>query len=127
MRYVLVALLMMLGLTACDNDARTVSRNLSTAADQFEINRRIIFYNGITNDYMLSIEGYCSQEHTQGKLAVTCKVGPGREDFKKHFLGLSDNVTYFSEQIDPVKASRYHYRVIFKPTSIVPDIDINFQ
>lgn len=54
-------------------------------------------------------------------LSVTCKVGP--TDYKKHFLGLSDNVTFFAEQIEPVKADAYHYRVIFKPSSIIPDID----
>jgi predicted small secreted protein len=45
-----------LGLAAC-NDANVASSNLSTAADNFEINRRVVFYNGITGEYMLSIEG----------------------------------------------------------------------
>lgn len=43
---------------------------------------------------------------------------------KKHFLGLSDNVTYFAEQTDSAKASQYQYRVVFKPQAIVPDIEI---
>ena len=109
-------------LAGCMDDAHVVSRNVSKAADNFEINRRIIFYNGITNEYMLSIEGFCSQEHTTNKLAVTCKVGPGV--YKKHFLGLSDNVTYFSEQIDTAGASAGHYRVTFKPTLIIPNVEL---
>ena len=109
------------GLTACSNDAEVASRNLSQAADNFEINRRIVFYNGITNDYILVIEGLCSQQPEAKKLAVTCKTGPNQ--FKKHFLGLSDNVTYFSEQMEPAKASVFFYRVTFKPSTIVPDID----
>jgi hypothetical protein len=109
-------------LTGCSNDAAVVSSNLSQAADNFEINRRIVFYNGITGDYMLTIEGLCSQEHTEKKLAVTCKTGPN--EFKKHFLGLSDNVTYFSEQVEAAPASKYFYRVTFKPTSILPSINI---
>lgn len=110
-----------LALGGCD-DAQVASRNLSKAADNFEINRRIVFYNGVTGDYMLTIEGLCSQEPTEKKLAVVCKVGQGQ--FKKHFLGLSDNVTYFSEQMEPAKVGTYHYRVTFKPSVIIPDIRV---
>jgi predicted small secreted protein len=108
-------------LAACD-DAKVASQNLSKAADNFEINRRIVFYNGITGDYMLTVEGLCSQEPDVRKLAVICKTGPGT--YKKHFLGLSDNVTYFSEQMEPAQASVYHYRVTFKPSAILPSIDV---
>jgi hypothetical protein len=109
-------------LAGCDNDASVASRNLSQAADNFEINRRIVFYNGITNEYILSIEGLCSQQPSEGKIAIVCKTGPGT--FKKHFLGLSHNVTYFSEQLEPAQASVYHYRVTFKPAAILPAIDL---
>ena len=44
-------------LVGCSRDADLVSQNISTAADQFEIMRRIVFYNGITGEYILSIEG----------------------------------------------------------------------
>lgn len=113
------------GLAGCDTDAKVASRNLSQAADMFEINRRIVFYNGITGEFMLNIEGRCSiQVDTQDKqLEVTCKTG--EKEFKKHFLGLSDNVTYFAEQVDGVAASTYHYRVEFKPQSIIPDIRVH--
>lgn len=108
----------------CERDADVASRNLSAAADMFEINRRIIFYNGITGSYMLTIEGLCSLgNHDRPKeLSVTCKTGP--TSYKKHFLGLSDNVTFFVEQIEPVAASPFRYRVIFKPDVIVPDIEL---
>jgi len=111
-------------LSGCDqNDARVASRNLSVAADNFEINRRIIFVNGITDTYMLAIEGRCSfeVEGSGSKVAVTCKTGPS--SYKKHSLGLSDNVTFFSEQLEGADVSVYHYRVIFKPQTILPDVD----
>lgn len=106
------------------NDADIASRNLSKAADQFEVTRRIVFYNGITGEYMLTIQGLCSLgNHDEArKLSVTCKTGP--KDFKKHFLGLSDNVTFFVEQIDASPVSPYMYRVVFKPLAIIPDIEI---
>lgn len=109
-------------LTGC-TDAEVASHNLSKAADNFEIDRRIIFYNGITGEYMLTIEGRCSlgsAQSTEG-LTVTCKTGPN--GYKKHFLGLSDNVTYFSEQLESSNVSAYRYRVTFKPSVIVPDVD----
>ena len=108
-------------LVGCQRDSEVASYNLSVAADNFEINRRIIFYNGITDSYMLTIEGRCSIEDQINQLEVTCKLGP--EAYKKHFLGLSDNVTYFAEQLKVSDVSIYHHRVTFKPQSILPDID----
>jgi hypothetical protein len=110
-------------LSAC-NDADVVSSNLSTAADNFKINRRVVFYNGITGEYILEIQGLCAlgNSDTNKRMSVTCKVGP--TDYKKHFLGLSDNVTFFAEQIEPEAASPYRYRVVFKPSVIIPSIEV---
>lgn len=121
----IAAALAAVALAGCDErDADIASRNLSQAADMFEISRRVVFYNGITDSYMLTIEGLCSlgNNDARGQLTVTCKTGPAA--YKKHFLGLSDNVTYFVEQIDAANVDTYHYRVIFKPSAIVPDIDL---
>lgn len=121
MKYILM-LLALATLAGCDNDARIASANLSKAADNFEVTRRIVFYNGISGDYMLSLEGRCSFDAGNSrKLDVTCKTGPN--EYKKHSLGLSDNVTYFSEQLAGADVSVYHYRVIFKPQTILPDVD----
>ena len=119
---VVVAAAVIFGLNGCERDADVASRNLSVAADQFEINRRVVFYNGITGEYMLTIEGLCSlgNQDSSGQVTITCKTGASA--YKKHFLGLSDNVTYFVEQVDAANADLYHYRVIFKPQSIVPDV-----
>ena len=118
-------LLMVFGLvalTGCSRDADVASHNLSQAADNFEINRRVIFYNGITGEYMLTVEGLCSlgNDRTSRELSIVCKTGPGV--YKKHFLGLSDNVTFFVEQLEPAPANTYHYRVVFKPAVIIPDV-----
>lgn len=111
------------GLAAC-TDAEIASQNLSKAADYFEIQRRIVFYNGITDSYMLSIEGACSikKDNQDSQLEVTCKTGD--KEFKKHFLGISDNVTYFVEQLEGKNVSANHYRVVFKPAAIVPEIEV---
>nr|DAD67065.1 MAG TPA: protein of unknown function DUF4969 [Podoviridae sp. ctBev14] len=119
----LAAGLVALSLTACD-DSEVATRNLIKAADNFEVNRRIVFYNGITDTYMLEIEGRCSIDLNQNNTAfnVICDVGNG--NYKRHTLVLSDNVTAFVEQIEPNKVSKNFYRVTFKPSTIIPNIDI---
>lgn len=109
------------GCSAGADDADIVSENISKAADNFEVSRRVVMLNGITDEYLLTIEGRCNIDDDGNQLEVTCKLG--EDQFKKHFLGLSDNVTYFVEQGEPVDVSEYHYRVTFKPQSILPDPD----
>lgn len=114
-------------LAGCSRPADVASRNLSVAADNFEISRRVVFYNGVTGDYILTIEGLCSLGNfdSAGQLTVTCKTGPN--DYKKHFLGLSDNVTFFAEQIRQAAVDTYHYRVMFRPQTILPDVDLDVK
>lgn len=110
-----------IALSGCASDADVVSENISKAADQFEIARRVVFVNGITDKYLLSIEGRCNISDDGNQLEVVCKTAGG--EYKKHFLGPSDNVTYFVEQLEAANVSADHYRVIFKPEVIVPDVD----
>jgi hypothetical protein len=121
----LLMITVVLFVTGCATQADVASQNLSKSADMFQVERRIVFYNGITGNYILTIEGLCSlgNNDSAGELSVTCKTG--ENTYKKHFLGLSDNVTYFAEQIDPVSVDVYHYKVIFKPEVIVPDINLD--
>jgi hypothetical protein len=122
---VLLGLLFLL--TSC-NDAKIASYNIVKSADNFEVYRRVVFFNGITDNYLLEITGYCSINGGVGsqvninELEVICKTN--KSQYKKHLLGLSDNVAYFVEQLDASDVSAYHYRVTFKPQSIVPDIDL---
>ena len=110
-----------IGGTGCTSDADVASENVSKAADNFEVNRRIVFFNGITDTYLLEIKGACSIEAEPRQLEVICKTG--KNEYVKEFLGLSNNVSYFVEQGEPVKANAYHYRKTFKPQSILPDVD----
>lgn len=117
------AVLVLVSLAACSSDADVASHNLSKEADNFKIPRRIVFYNGITDQYILEVRGLCSLGNYDdaGELSVTCKTEAG---YKKHFLGLSDNVTYFAEQLDAADVSTRRYKVIFKPTTIAPDVEV---
>jgi hypothetical protein len=114
-----------MGLGGCTSAADKVSENLSTAADNFEIERRIIFLNGVTDKIPLVIEGRCSihSDNTDHQLEVTCKSGPNA--YKKHFLGLSDNMSYVVEQLGTADADEYRTRVILRPETAVPDFELN--
>lgn len=118
--------LSVLGLAGCSSPSDTVAYNLNQDAEEFELQRRIVFINGITDNYILEIEGRCSIEtsdsYAAGALEVTCKVSD--DAYKKHFLGLSDNVTFLVEQIDSADVSAYHYQVRFRPETIIPEIDL---
>lgn len=108
--------------TGCVQESERAAYNVSQAAHNFEVNRRVVFYNGITGEYILTIEGLLSVTTEDKRLSVIVKTGP--EEYKKHYLGVSDNVTWFCEQIDSVKADPYHYRVIFRPATIIPNVEI---
>jgi hypothetical protein len=118
--------------TGCgQSDADVAAHNISVAAEQFEIPRHIVGINGITDKYLFEIVGYCSVETSDsalgGSLEVTCKVTDpktGVVGYKKTFLGLSDNVSYVVEQLAPARVSTSRYRVIFKPSTLIPNIDL---
>jgi hypothetical protein len=125
-RLLLAALIpLTLALTGCPNDAQVASANISQAADNFQINRRIVFYNTYNDVYALEIEGLCSidkGDSVEREITVTCKTGP--DQYKKHFLTLGDGLAFFAEQLDPAPANVYHYKVTFKPSVILPTIDV---
>ena len=107
---------------ACNRASEVASFNVSQAADNFEVQRRVVFFNGITDKYLLTIEGRCSVTDQGNQLEVICKTGPNA--YNKQFLGLSDDVSYFVEQLADVDASEYNYRVVYRPSVIVPDVEI---
>lgn len=119
------AALMLIG-TGCSSKADVASSNISKAAEQFQVYRRIIFINGITDKYLFVVQGFCSVETTDanvgGTIEVTCKEGTGdKAQYFRDNLGLSDNVTFMIQQLDKIHVSDAHYRVLFRPETIVPN------
>jgi len=112
-----------LGLAGCTSTGADVaSRNISQDADNWKVNRRVVFYNGMTDKIMFSVEGKCSIADQGNQLEVTCKIGP--DAYKKHFLGKSNNVAYIVEQLENANVSDYHYKFTFSPATLVPDVEI---
>lgn len=106
----------------CASDASKVNENITTAADQFEVQRRIVGINGITDTPAFEVEGRCSITDQGTQLEVICKHGP--DDYRKHFVGLSDNTYYVATQLESIDASEYNTRILIKPQNIIPNFDL---
>lgn len=120
-----VALVPLTLLTGCQSKADKVSENISTAADNFQIERKIVFYNVRLNEYVATFEGRCSVgagSTFAGELAITCKTGPNA--YVKHFMGASRDLTWYAVQTQSANVSDYHTKIILKPGQIIPDIDV---
>lgn len=119
-----ILLIASIGVTACNSQADTVSDNLSKQAEKFKVQRRIVGINGITDKIEFEVEGKCSIEGdglgTLNSLIVTCKHGP--KDYRKHYIGMSDNMFFISTQVVGVPVSEYRTKIILKPS--VPDLDL---
>jgi hypothetical protein len=113
---------LLLGASACNNDSDVVNKNLDTDADNFKVNRRVVFYNAILDKYILTVEGFCSVDPGDGnRMTVTCKVG---NEYKRNALGKSDNVLWWYEQLGTSGVSPNHYKVVLKPEVIVPEPEV---
>ena len=63
-----------LSLVGCSDDAYIAKHNMAKAADNFEINRRIVFYNAWLGKNVLSVEGRCAVEYKENRIYYICKT-----------------------------------------------------
>jgi hypothetical protein len=130
-KHILVGLLLapLMLLAACEPAANVASRNVSIAADNFEVNRRITFFAVVPMkgvEYLAVIEGKCSlgNNDSAGELTVTCKDGEGQ--FSKYFLGFdASTISYMVQQGKTAAASDRHSRVILRPETLVPSVEFD--
>lgn len=118
----LIAVFGLAGLTGCKSAADKASENLSKAAENFEVPRRIVGVNGITDNVLFSIEGFCSYETGGATYDVTCKEPDG--SITRTTMAKSDNVTIVVTQMGGVDVDLFRSRVIFRPETIIPDFDL---
>lgn len=112
------------GLSACtEHDSDVVSRNLSTDADNYKIFRQIVVYNGITDKNILVVEGYCALGNNDSahEVTYTCKTSNG---YIKDIIMKSDNTFVYEHQLFPANVSDDYFKVVFKPTTLVPDFEL---
>ena len=106
------------GCTSADN----VNYNLSQAADNFEVVRKITVYNARTDKIVMEMEGLMSLSNTStSELVVTCQTG--KNEYKKNYVYLNSYVIYVVEDITGTVTDPYHYKVHFY--TAMPDMDWN--
>lgn len=101
--------------SAC-SPADQASTNISKSAENFRVTRQLTVINGFTDTVQFQLVGNFSIEvdEAASQLEVTAKVGPG--SFRKHFVGLSDNVSYVVEDLDETEnADAWVYEVFYLP------------
>lgn len=115
---IVICLGCMAGCTAADN----VNHNLSQAADNFEVLRKITVYNARTDLIVMEMEGYMSLSNSAtNELVVTCMTG--LNEYKKNYIYLNEYVIYVVEDITGTNTDPYHYKVHFYTP--MPDVDVN--
>lgn len=117
-----IALVAVALLAGCTSDADKASRNIATAAEQFEVQRTIVGINGISGDTVFFAEGRCSFETSGRRFDVTCRYGP--DEYRKHVFIMGDQDSVSITQEAPIDVSVYHTRVILKPQNLLPEFDL---
>ena len=113
-----IAIFCFAGCSAAEN----VNHNLSQAANNFQVARKITVYNARTDLIVMEMEGYMSITNSSyDELIVTCMVGAN--SYKKNYVYLNEYVIYVVEDITGTTTDPYHYKVHFY--GAIPDIDIN--
>lgn len=115
--------LLILGLTAfclvgC-NEAERVSQNLSQEADNFNVIRQVTVIDCITGDTLFQISGKISikSDNADNQLEI---ISEENKNYKKHFIGLSDNVSYVVEQLDVKDVDNYKFTINYNPKMWIP-------
>lgn len=119
----LSGLIAAISLTACTSAADKANENLSKAAENFEVARRIVGVNGITDKVLFSVEGFCSYETGGATYDVICKEPDG--SVERTTMAKSNNVTIVVTQMGGTHVSLFHSRVIFRPDTIIPNFDLS--
>lgn len=102
--------------------AENVNYNLSQAADNFEVVRKITVYNARTDMIVMEMEGLMSlSNNSTRELVVTCKVG--EDEYRKNYVYLNEYVIYVVEDITGTVTDPYHYKIHFY--TALPDFDWN--
>lgn len=122
LKTVALAAMLAASLTACSTQAERVSYNLSQEADNFNDIRQITVINCLQGDVLFQMTGKMSITADTDDNQLEIVVENEQGEYKKHFIGLSDNVTYVVEDITAGDVNQYKYTLNFNPKMWLPEI-----
>lgn len=120
MKYIAASSLLIAGIFTGCTQADRASYNLSKEADNFNDVRRLTVINCIQNDVLFQMEGRMSINADTEDNQLEVIVENGKDDYSKHFVGLSDNVTYVIEDVAGADIENTKYTLNFNPEMWIP-------
>ena len=102
------------------SQSSSVSYNLSQEADNFNDIRQITVMNCIQGDVLFQMTGKMSITADTQDNQLEIIVEDENGEYKKHFIGLSDNVTYVVEDVTTNDVDQYQYTLNFNPKMWLP-------
>ena len=102
------------------NEASKVSHNLSLEADNFNDVLQVTVINCLQGDVLFQMTGKMSITADTSDNQLEVVVEDEKGEYKKHFIGLSDNVTYVVEDITAGDVSKNKYTLNFNPEMWIP-------
>lgn len=114
-----VLVLISVMLSGCSTEAQRVSYNLSQEADNFNVIRQLTVINCLEGDVLFQMTGKMSikADTSDNQLEIIVEEGGA---YKKHFVGLSNNVTYVVEDLEVNNVSKYKYTLNYNPKMWIP-------
>lgn len=121
---VIVVCLVIIGCTGC-RQSKMVNYNMSKEADNFNVIRRVVAINTVTDKPLIEVIGRISINADAEDNQLEILIQTGKDEYKKHIVGLNDaTTTYVIEDLYGAKVNSYKYTINYQPESIVP---INFK
>jgi uncharacterized lipoprotein YehR (DUF1307 family) len=117
---IIATLTMVVSISGCGREASRVSYNLSQQADNFNDVRQVTVINCLQGDVLFQMTGKMSITADTADNQLEIIVEDENGEYKKHFIGLSDNVTYVVEDITSGDVSKYKYTLNFNPKMWIP-------
>lgn len=115
-----LTLLIAITLVGCERQADKVSYNLSKEADNFNVVRELTVINAIQGDVLFTMTGKMTIKADVADNQLEVIVEDENRNYQKHFIGLSDNVTYVVEQKGYKNVENYKYTLNYNPKMWIP-------
>ena len=115
----LFAVMTLFVLAGC-RKADRVSYNLSREADDLNITRKVTVINSITNKVLFQVTGNMSINYDDSTKQLNIIALGDNGDYKKHIIGISDNVSYVVEDVTGMKGIDTKYHLYFNPDMVIP-------
>jgi hypothetical protein len=117
---ILMVVSLVMVIAGCSTEAEKVSYNLSQEADNFNVARQLTVIDCITGDVLFQMTGRISIKADTSDKQLEVTVEDENGNYQKHFVGLSDNVTYVVEQLRSKGVDRYKYTLNYNPKMWIP-------